>query len=344
MQSAPPSNPSGTNIAGKAAGVGLLAGIFANKVLFISIIIHLIFGAGATYYVVQRIALKRKMTFQGGPPTTNPSKRALEHKVALGKKKAMMSAPAQAKRITTSGLAKIALPDMPTMPSASDVAPTRMAGMGGVGTGIGGGGGGGMGGGGGSGINFFGLRSMVRNVVFVVDISNSMVSGAKSARTWEILEKEVSKAVMGLDPLAKFGMVAFAADAEAYRTGLSVARSDEKSRALSWLKKQSPIETLDPKLKDDVRHKHTGTRADLGLKLAFAMKPDTIIFVSDGEPTGDRPAGILQDVADSQKALGRAAAIHVIAYIPDDGEAFLQDLARANGGTYKLVNLNEVAK
>ena len=76
MQSAPPSNPSGTNIAGKAAGVGLLAGIFANKVLFISIIIHLIFGAGATYYVVQRIALKRKMTFQGGPPTTNPSKRA----------------------------------------------------------------------------------------------------------------------------------------------------------------------------------------------------------------------------------------------------------------------------
>lgn len=312
--------------------------LIASKVLFISIVIHLIFGAGATYYVVQRIALKRKLTFAGGPPTVNPSKRALEHKVALGKKKAMMSAPAQAKRIMTTGLAKVALPDLPTLPNASDALPNKMAGIGGVGQGFGGGGGGGgLGGGGGSGINFFGLRSMVRSVVFVVDISASMVTGSKNAQTYGTLEKEVAKVITGLDPGAKFGLVTFAADAEAYRTTISPARADEKRRALEWLKKQSPAEVLDPKAKEEVKDKHKGTHADLGLQRAFAMKPDTIFFVSDGGPTGMPPSDVLKEVADAQKAIGKPIVINVIAYMADDGQDFLQALARANGGSYREI-------
>ena len=70
----------------------------SSKVLMLSIAIHLVFGAAATYFVVQSIQMKRKMTFEGGPPVVNASKRALEHKVSLGKKKAVMSAPAQAKQ------------------------------------------------------------------------------------------------------------------------------------------------------------------------------------------------------------------------------------------------------
>jgi hypothetical protein len=124
--------------------------LIASKFLIISIVVHLLGGVGATFYVVQRIQGKRKLTFQGGPPVVNASQRALEHKVTMAKKKASMSAPAQAKRITTTGLAKIALPEMPSMPHATEVLPNRMAGMGGTGTGLGFGGGGlGSGGGGG---------------------------------------------------------------------------------------------------------------------------------------------------------------------------------------------------
>ena len=43
----------------------------SSKVLVISVLIHLLFAAGATYLIVQRVQLKRKMTFQGGPPAVN---------------------------------------------------------------------------------------------------------------------------------------------------------------------------------------------------------------------------------------------------------------------------------
>jgi hypothetical protein len=315
----------------------------------ISILIHLIFGAAATYFIVQRVQLKRKMTFQGGPPAVNASKRALDHSVSLGKKKAVMSAPAQAKRIMAAGLAKVALPDLPSLPSSSDAVPNRMGGVGGVGTSFGaGGGGGGLGGGGGSGINFFGLRSMIQSVVFVVDVSNSMVTGAKNARTYGVLEKEVEKVVKSLDPLAKFGLICFSADAVAYRNALTNAAGFEKQRAIEWMKKQSPVETLDPKLKDkaldDARHRHMGTHADDALKRAFAMKPDTIFFISDGEPTGTSGGDVIKEVKELQKTLPRPAKIHVIAYVPDDGQDFMQSLAKSNEGQYRVVDLNEAGK
>ena len=126
--------------------------IIASKFLVVSIIVHLLFGAGAAVYVVQNIQAKRVPTFKGGPPTVSASSRALEHKVSMAKKKASMSAPAQAKRISVAGaLSKVALPEIITMPSATTVVPNRMGGMGGngMGMGIGGMGGNGSGGGGG---------------------------------------------------------------------------------------------------------------------------------------------------------------------------------------------------
>src|SRR5207244_9901796 len=61
--------------------------------------------------LVQRYQANRKLTFKGGPPSPNPSTRALEHKVQMAKKQSTMSAPSLAKRITTTGLAKVALPE-----------------------------------------------------------------------------------------------------------------------------------------------------------------------------------------------------------------------------------------
>ena len=104
---------------------------FGGKFLFISIAVHLLFGLGAAVYVVQHYTAARKLTFKGGPPSPNPSARALEHKVQMAKKQSSMSAPQSAKRITTTGLSKVALPDMPAMPKLAS-APTKMAGAGGT--------------------------------------------------------------------------------------------------------------------------------------------------------------------------------------------------------------------
>jgi hypothetical protein len=335
-------NQPGSNKNAKTAAVvggGLLASFTSGKVLALVIGLHIVAGIGAGYIIVSQFQAKRKLTFSGGPPTTNASQRALEHKVAMGKKRNVMSAPAQAKRITTSGLAKVALPDMPAMPSATDVMPGRMSGMGGFGFGPGGGGGGGLGeGGGGGNVNFFGLRSRIKAVVFVVDVSGSMVENPKNADSWLRLEAEVEKAITGLEPRTRFGLVAFSTGAEAYRPELTDARADEKKRALAWLKKSSPItEYLNTK-DEHLRDKHRSTRADLGLEKAFHMKPDTIFFVSDGAPTG----GVTREdveakVEKAQAEMPRRVVINAVAYIPDSGEAFMRDLAKNSNGEYREI-------
>ncbi|MFN0074894.1 MAG: PA14 domain-containing protein [Prosthecobacter sp.] len=135
--------------------------------LGVSIALHLVFGLGAGYWVVQQIQAKRKLQFSGGPPTVSASKRALEHKVSLQKKKNAGGAPAQARRIAVTGLAaSITLPEMPSMPNSStQIVAGRMSGMGGAGfgTGMGFGNGSGMGvggmGKGGLGLTMFGARN-----------------------------------------------------------------------------------------------------------------------------------------------------------------------------------------
>ncbi len=55
---------------------------------------------------MQRVQAKRKVTFQGGPPAVTASKRALEHKVSMAKKKNTGGAPPQAKRTSARVIAK----------------------------------------------------------------------------------------------------------------------------------------------------------------------------------------------------------------------------------------------
>lgn len=99
---------------------------WGGNFLFVSVAFHILLGIGATVFVVQRYQAARKLTFKGGPPSPNPSSRALEHKVQMAKKQNTMSQPTMAKRITTTGLAKVALPDMPDLPKMAGE-PTKMA-------------------------------------------------------------------------------------------------------------------------------------------------------------------------------------------------------------------------
>ncbi|MGH8047203.1 MAG: hypothetical protein ACREKL_08150 [Chthoniobacterales bacterium] len=139
---------------------GFIKRIFRGRMLVVSIALHLLFALGATYFIVQRFQAKRPVTFQGGAP--NPSARPLEHKVQMARKQQTMSAPKQAKRIATTALAKVTLPDMPTIPVPStELNPNKMAGVGGQGMATSGGGavGGGAGSGTGTIVPLFGMKS-----------------------------------------------------------------------------------------------------------------------------------------------------------------------------------------
>ena len=186
-------------------------------------------------------------------------------------------------------------------------------------------------------VRFMGQTAEVQAVVFVVDISGSMIQGKKSEKTYEKLEDEIKRVIRGLDSKTRFGIVAFSGDAYLYREELAPAHSDEKQRAINWLRKQSPVLGYKSRDKEDEK-KHHGTRADKGLEAAFKLGPDTIFFVSDGEPTGAAPAEIMKLVSGWQKGLSKPVAINAVAYLADSGQKFMGDLAKKNSGNFREVN------
>ena len=137
--------------------------------LTLSVIVHLVFGLIATYFIVQYIPAKRRQTFAGQPAGASAPK---EHKVQMQKQQQRASAPAAMKRVTTIGLSKTALPVLPDMPALSNpVTPANMVGMKGQGLGLGSGstglsGGGGSGGGGATLFGFHGASSNGLDGVF----------------------------------------------------------------------------------------------------------------------------------------------------------------------------------
>lgn len=132
--------------------------IIAAKVLFLSILVHFLFITGATVWIVQTIYNQPKKEFKGGEEGANKRTRAVEHKVSMTKKKKSMTSPLQAKRVTTTSLSKMALPELPMMPNVATNTPVAMAGTGGMGVGGISGGMGNGGGAGGGGLTAFGMR------------------------------------------------------------------------------------------------------------------------------------------------------------------------------------------
>ncbi len=349
--------------------------IATRQFLIYSILFHVALGGGFMLWKIHDEANTRKKFMSPGAGA-DAARQGAEHKVSLGRKQSTMSAPEQAKRVTTnSAFAKVALPEMPDMPTATtDVFANRAIGMGGAGsafgaTGTPGGGGNGSG----SGINFFGLRTRARTIVFLVDVSDSMVlssalppgtpgqSGSsletkpqKGTHTYAALEREVARTIRALDNTMSFSVICFAGDVEAYNPLLTKVTDTEKERAIQWIGRHSPALNLVAEQKAADRAKagfkenpnapktvtnfnHGGTRAGAALDMAFAMNPDAICFVSDGIPSDGVAKDILAKVAAKQKELPRPAQIHVVAYLADGGQAFMKSLAEQNQGSFKEI-------
>jgi hypothetical protein len=347
--------------------------ILERRWLWGSIAFHIVLGIIATVWIIKNDSVERKKFMKPGG-AADAARQGSEHKISLGRKQSTMSAPEQAKRVTTnSSFAKVALPEMPEMPTATtDVFANRAIGTGGAGNAFGATGTpGGGGGGGGSGINFFGLRMRAKSVVVLVDVSDSMVISppmpvavpgqpppqktVKDARTYTALEREVARVISQLDPSITFGVICFAGDVQRYSETLVQANPTQINNALKFVRERSPALNIVGERKNAEREaagfkptnsgktvtnfNHAGTRTGAALDYAFAMNPDAICLVSDGVPTDGSINGtnILERVKAKQKELPRPAVINVIAYLADNGQKFMRDLAEQNQGTFKEI-------
>lgn len=211
------------------------------------------------------------------------------------------------------------LPDFSPRDMLSGVAVAAAPGTAGTG-GSGGGDGAGSGDGQGEiavGIAFFGTQAEGDSLVYVVDMSQSM-QGPRFRRAISELIKSIAK----LKSHQKFLVIFF--NDQAYpmffprpEKGMVAATSSMKGKASRWIRSRIPV---------------SFTNAIPALEIALELKPDSIIFLTDGElPDADDVVSMLRSRNKDH------IVIHTIAFENPSGEATLQSIARENGGTYRFV-------
>jgi len=95
---------------------GFWSKLLNAKFLFLSLLVHILFIVSATIWVIQTTMVRKKLEFNGGPAQrVDPTRKVMEYKVSLASKNTAPSI--DSKRVTTTGISKIALPDLPELPS-----------------------------------------------------------------------------------------------------------------------------------------------------------------------------------------------------------------------------------
>jgi len=103
---------------------------FSGNALLFTILLHVFFGVIAGFLIVEHFQ-KKHVDFQAlGPPDQHTE---VEHKVQMAKRNSLESAPQDVKRIVTTDVSAVTLPEVPDVPPPDDVTPSAMAGLGGEG-------------------------------------------------------------------------------------------------------------------------------------------------------------------------------------------------------------------
>jgi hypothetical protein len=119
----------------------LLAALGLNS-FAVSVLIHVFLGVIAAYLIVEHFQ-GRHHNFEAAPPVNQAKE--IEHKMEVAKKRDPGGAPPDLKRITSTAISDITLPDVPVVPDVDDVSPSPISGLGGLGMGTGTGNGNGSG-------------------------------------------------------------------------------------------------------------------------------------------------------------------------------------------------------
>ncbi len=333
---------------GKSNNRRIVAGV-----LLVSLGVHLLAGLGAAIWVIARHFEKPEAIFESRRVVTLTPK-IIDPKMASAEFEAAMSKPALDQKIASVREADFALPDVPKLdvqtkvdfdPSLLANSQIDAAALGfGAATG---------GGGGGVGFSFFGVKASGTKIVFLIDISGSMVKA--NVENYLAVEKEVENALNQIQSPATFNVLTFAEGGQKYQPRLRPAQTFEVERAMSWLNSQSPVP-------ERLRHgnervdwggtKWSGTELHAALVLAFELEPDVIVILSDGEPTFksrllpklgngqtvDSTAKLLEWVREQQSKLPSPAVINTIAYKGDAGTKFMKPLAEQNNGVMRVIN------
>jgi len=181
---------------------------------------------------------------------------------------------------------------------------------------------------------FFGAKVVSRNVIFIMDLSSSMLESDSGGQRLARMKQELVKTIEKMDGESIFNVLGFNSSLFPWKRRLAPATDANRKSAADFVTKMKAI---------------AYTNTDDALKVAFSDKNiDTIILLSDGVPLRREHkdqmsdafiVGILDWVSTVNRF--RRVVIHTFGFdsIAQDpgGErcvAFLKDLAEQNEGKY----------
>lgn len=205
--------------------------------------------------------------------------------------------------------------------------------------------------GGGTTVEFYGIRTKSKNLVFVVDVSGSMAEpakwtpdtdsggapagqGPKGKRKIDIARWELAKAIGGLPEDARFNIVTFSSDVKVYSpTKMVIATKSAKQQAQAFAEKLEPQEATNIFDALEKAFELAGG-AKMQVDENYKLSVDTIMFMTDGKPTIGKSLDpkVIGDTVQKWNAV-RKIRIHCVG-IGDHDEALLKRLAEESGGQY----------
>lgn len=187
--------------------------------------------------------------------------------------------------------------------------------------------------------SFFGIEDTGERIVIVVNTSASVLRKARRRGvTIERIQEEAAKLVDGLAGRSLFGLVQFSQGARVFAPHLAPATAANKAALRAWMAEELKG---NPSLADG----ETVTGHEAALSAAFALEPDVVFLVTDGQLEKREgtpgawtyplipPATFLRAVKAQRQRLARPVRIHVIAFELSERDApGMGELAKSTGG------------
>ncbi len=342
------------------------------KIIVIAVVIHLLMGVGAGVWVVAKYLIPPPAVFEVKKDIRIAAKKK-EHQMAMRDFDSMAPRPSFSDRLQSSKPTPFSLPALPklpidqAMPIEPDAIVSEVVGFGGTGTGQGYGSGRG---GSKSNFNFdmkfFGIKGQGRNVMLLIDTSDSMFSRVRKGQNYTFRFKDIKdetvKLIDSLNINALFNIVIYEGGAMAFSDKSVPATDANKAAAKDWVLNldEGQISISGRQGKGPKLMKGGGTRLDTGFELAFQMNPDLIFLITDGEINRGGHENKISEkemveiVNGLQKAQRKArnddsedseARINVIQYMttvarPDEVST-LKAIARVGHGRYRTLQAEE---
>lgn len=328
---------------------------FIASIILGSVAVHVIGLVLFGVWVVARQFAKPEAVFQVKESLKIPIQRTREHRMNVAAHEAAAPKPVLPDKIVSTRPSKFSLPELPKfnlqqmLPlDASELVSdqvTSLVGSAGLGLGAGAGWSGSGGIGKAASFSFLGLKADGHRIVLCFDVSGSVVNkAAASGVPLAAIKDETIGLITTLPPIAQFGIIQFVRNYKTFREQLVPASPANRDLARQWAESEwNETGQMGRGQRGVVSPEPNGVVCVLDA--AFAMKPDVVFVISDGQFEQTYPknrripkAELEAKVTGLEKGRLQKVPIHFIGFQmrPEDRITW-ERIVRRTGGKLRVI-------